>query len=310
MNCQLTHLKRDALLHIIGPDTLKFLQGQTSCDTRTVDSQHAVPGLFCTPQGRVVCDFLLCELGPDHFALRLRRDIRADSSAAFGKYIIFSKAELDAERDDWKLTGVWGPDASTALTKIFGSAPTERFAATTGEGYVLVQTDEVSQQFECYLDASSCDKYLANMAVEMQTGAESEWEALQIKSGVARIEPATVEEFVPQTLNYDLTGHISFNKGCYTGQEVVARLHYRGKPKRRTYIAELSGGESCSAGITLFSADSSQGVGTVINSSSALDKTLLLVAATAAGAEKGLHVGAADGHLLTLGKLPYELNTD
>lgn len=308
MNCQYTSLKRDALLHIIGPDSLKFLQGQTSCDTRTVDPQHAVPGVFCTPKGRVTCDFLLCELGADHFAMRLRRDIRPGSSAAFGKYIIFSKADLDAERDDWTLIGVWGPDASSVLTKIFGGTPTERFGATSGEGYALVQMDEHSQHFECYLDASSCEKDLAGMAEEMQERNESEWETLQIQSGVARIELATVEEFVPQTLNYDLTGHISFNKGCYTGQEVVARLHYRGKPKRRTYIAELGDGEDCSVGTTLFTADSSQSVGTIVNSSSTPDKTLLLVAATATGAENGLHVGAADGPLLSLGELPYELN--
>ncbi|MDG1942906.1 MAG: hypothetical protein P8J17_01425 [Halioglobus sp.] len=314
MNCQYAHLESDALLHIVGPDTLKFLQGQTSCDTRTVDAMHAIPGVFCTPKGRVLCDFLLCELNPDHFALRLRRDIRASSSAAFGKYIVFSNAELNAARDDWTLLGVWGPDAAKCLAKIFGDLPSERFAATSGEGYTLVQTDEKGQEFECYLDAQICKRHLTEMAQGIEKGTDAEWQTRQICAGIARIEATTVEEFVPQTLNYDLTGHISFNKGCYTGQEVVARLHYRGTPKRRTYAAELSDtaganqGGVLASGSALFSSETGLNVGTIVNSSAAGDKTLLLIAATTSGAAEGLHVGANNGPLLTLLELPYALD--
>ncbi len=76
MNCYYSRLNQEALLHIIGPDTLTFLQGQTSCDTRTIDESQAALGAYCTPQGRVVCDFLLLRLAHDHYALRMRRDIR------------------------------------------------------------------------------------------------------------------------------------------------------------------------------------------------------------------------------------------
>ena len=200
MNCQYTHLEQEALLHISGPDTLKFLQGQTTCDTRKVTPNHAVPGVFCTPKGRVVCDFLLFELGQDHFALRLRRGIRATSSAVFGKYIIFSKAKLDATREDWSPYACWGQDAATILSNIFGELPSERFGTTRGDGFVLVQTDARGQQFECYLDSSSGAANLARMDELMNPGSETQWQALQIASGIARIEATTVEEFVPQTL--------------------------------------------------------------------------------------------------------------
>jgi tRNA-modifying protein YgfZ len=310
VNCQYAHLEHEALLHIIGPDTLKFLQGQTTCDTRTVTPDHAVTGAFCTPQGRVLCDFLLCELGPDHFALRMRRDIRAGSSAAFGKYIIFSKAKLDGTSEDWAPYAVWGPEAAAALSEIFGETPTTRFGTTGRDGFLLVQTDEHGQQFECYLHNSSSEARLARMAGTLQPGSEPEWQMLQIDNGIARIETATVEEFVPQILNYDLTGHISFKKGCYTGQEVVARLHYRGKPKRRTYVAELPGATSCPAGTAIYEGVAGQIVGTIINSCSAHGKSRALLAATASGVANGLHLGAVDGPLLTLGELPYSLETD
>jgi tRNA-modifying protein YgfZ len=310
LNCQYSQLEQDALLHIVGPDTLKFLQGQTTCDTRKVTPNHALPGVFCTPQGRVVCDFLLCELGPDHFALRMRRAIRASSSAVFGKYIIFSKAKLDATREDWAPYAVWGPEAASALGKIFDELPTERFGASSGDGFVVVQTDEQGQQFECYLHSSSNATYLARMDEVMPLGTEADWQALQIINGIARIEAATVEEFVPQILNYDRTGHISFNKGCYTGQEVVARLHYRGKPKRRTYVAELPVETSCPAGTAVHDAVSGENVGVIVNCCTAQGKTRALVTATAGGVANGLRLTAADGPLLTLGELPYSLETD
>jgi tRNA-modifying protein YgfZ len=307
VNCQYAHLPQEALLHIVGPDTLKFLQGQTTCDTRRVKPDHAVPGAFCTPQGRVLCDFLLCQLGPDHFALRMRRDIRASSSMAFGKYIIFSKAKLDDTREDWAPYAVWGPAAATALKELFAGLPAERYGATSGDGYVLVQTDEQGRQFECYLHSSCSEKWLSRMAGVMSPSSEAEWRLLQISNGIARIEAATVEEFVPQILNYDLTGHISFNKGCYTGQEVVARLHYRGKPKRRTYLAELPVESIYPAGTAVYEAVSGQSVGTIVNCCAARGKTHALVAATEGGIGNGLHIAAVDGPLLTLGVLPYTL---
>ena len=310
MNCRYAPLEQDALLHIVGPDSLKFLQGQTTCDTRKISPNHALPGVFCTPQGRVICDFLLCELGPEHFALRMRRDIRTASSAAFGKYIIFSKATLNEAREDWRPIAIWGPDAVARLREVFDSVPAERFGACFAEDYVLVQTDEVGHRFECFLADASSEERLRQMDNVMQEAGEAEWQALQITDGIARIEVSTVEEFIPQTLNYDLTGHISFTKGCYTGQEVVARLHYRGKSKRRAYVAQLPIAIQCTAGTSLYDAESGQSIGNIVNTSSAHDKRYALVTATAEGITNGLHLGAIDGPLLTVGELPYSLGSD
>ena len=310
LNCHYAVLEQEALLHITGPETLKFLQGQTTCDTRKVDPDHAVPGAFCTPQGRVVCHFLLCELGPEHFALRMRRDIRDNSAGAFGKYIIFSKAKLDAMREDWLTVGIWGAEAATALAEVFGAPALERFGVHSTGDSVVVQMDEHGQQFEAYLRQPTSADYLARMETTMNRACEAQWQAEQITNGIARIEAPTIGEFVPQLLNYDLTGHISFKKGCYTGQEVVARLHYLGKSKRRAYAAELPAQSECSPGTVLYDAVSGQSVGNVINSCLASDRTLLLLAATADGVSNGLLLGATDGPLLTMRELPYAVNAN
>ena len=143
----------------------------------------------------------------------------------------------------------------------------------------------------------------------MEASAEDEWHALQIVNGFARIEAATMTEFVPQTLNYDLTGHISFDKGCYTGQEVVARLHYRGTPKRRTYLAELPQLANTSPGAEVYSASATQSVGNIVNAITTQDKTLALVTSTVTAANS-LRLNNPDGDLLTLGELPYSLAED
>ena len=307
MNCLYTCLEQESLLHITGPDTLKFLQGQTTCDTRLIDKNRGLLGIFCTPQGRVVCDFLLCQLGTDHFALRMHRSIRASSSAAFGKYIIFSKAALDDTREDWKPYAVWGSGAATALTKLFGQAPSERFGAVHGDNFVVVQTDQGGEQFECYLHESFPQD---TMGEAIQLATEPEWQALQMTNGIVRIEAATKEEFVPQTLNYDLTGHISFKKGCYTGQEVVARLHYLGKPKRRTGLAQLAVNSNPTVGTAVYDALSGKSMGSIVNWCTVGGDTTALVAATKDGLTHELHVGAVDGPLLVGRELPYSIDSE
>lgn len=310
MNCHYAPLAQEAVLHITGPDTLKFLQGQVTCDTRRIDAAHARPGAFCTPQGRVVCDFLLFEVAHEQFALRMRRDIRASASSTFGKYIIFSKAKLDAAREDWMPCAVWGHAATPAIVDIFGAAPSERFGVSRAEDAIVVQMDELGQQFECFLSRAGSEARLAQMAKQIQRATEAQWQALQIATGIARIEAATVGEFVPQILNYDLTGHISFNKGCYTGQEVVARLHYRGKPKRRSYCGWLPALDGCTPNTPVFDAADGQAVGNIVNCCLTPEGAAVLVAATAGGAQNGLLLGAADGPRLALGELPYEVPTD
>ena len=309
MNNYYAPLEQDALLHISGPDALKFLQGQVTCDTRKIDSTQTLPGAYCTPQGRTVCDFLLCELGPEHIALRMRRDLRAHSAAIFGKYIIFSKAEVEAQRDDWLSLGFWGSDSAATLETLFGQLPHRQYGCCSGAGFVLVQVDENASQFECFINPTLCTTSLQDIANAMQPGQEPDWQALQIASGLGRIEAATTEEFIPQMLNYDLTGHISFDKGCYTGQEVVARLHYRGKSKRRMYLTVLP--EVATAGTAVYGSNSAQSVGNVVNVAETSDGQLhALVIAAVSRSGENLHLGSDQGPTLALSPPPYNLGEE
>ena len=308
MNAHYCNLERETLLHISGPDTLKFLQGQTTCDTNKVDSSHALLGAYCTPQGRMTCDFLLAQLAEDHFVMRMRRDIVEQSATTFGKYIVFSKAELNSSDNDWQSFACWGDDARDVLATVFSSLPSEQLGSSHGENFVVIQLDQAGREFECYLNCTAQPDLLAHFTATLPVAEESVWQSLQIASGIGRIEAATVEQFIPQMLNFDITGHVNFNKGCYTGQEVVARMHYRGKPKRRMYLASSLSDHAPVAGDALFTGGNEQSIGTVVNS--ARDdggRLTALVVATVGGVENGLHIGASDGPSLQIDELPYPL---
>ena len=309
MNCCFAVLEKEALLSVEGPDALQFLQGQLTCDTRKLDIHRALPGLYCTPQGRVICDVLLVQLATDRIGMRLRRDLRDASAALLAKYIVFSRARLQAEADDWAVLGCWGTDAGAALGETFGTLPQGLYASAGNGASLLVQTDAGGEMFECLLPLADAETILEKLARVAAPAAATGWEARQVVAGAARIEAATSGEFIPQMLNYDLSGHISFNKGCYTGQEVVARMHYRGKPKRRLHLATLPAagerGEAPAPGARLVTVDG-QNAGTVVNAvPDSAGPWQLLVTATHQGVEQGLRLEDTSGPLLQIGELPY-----
>ncbi|MFT4615570.1 MAG: folate-binding protein YgfZ, partial [Bacteroidia bacterium] len=173
-----------------------------------------------------------------------------------------------------------------------------------------VQLDDAGQRFECYVDTSAASEQMSALQKNTQLATESHWQALDIEAGIARIDTDMVEQYIPQTLNFDLTGHISFTKGCYTGQEVVARLHYRGTPKRRSFIARLQNAATPTSGAELYAETAGSSVGNLVNPISLDGNVLALAAATLNGAESGLHLDSLDGPLLELIDLPYPLSAD
>jgi folate-binding protein YgfZ len=307
LNCSFTLLPDEALLEVSGPDTLTFLQGQVTCDTRELCDKKAVPGVYCTPKGRTVADFILLQLAETQFALRMRSDIVEHTAAVLGKYIVFSKAEIAPRNAQWTTFGCWGQDAAQVVTDISGAVPSQQYDCIRTEDFIAVQIDDAGRYFECYCKiGSSLPQRLAELC---QSGNASDWNSAQIAGGIARIEAATIEEFIPQMLNYDITGHINFTKGCYTGQEVVARLHYRGKPKRRAYLGSIAGADVPVAGTPLFSPGSGKSIGNIVNASSGNNQSItVLYCATAAAVDQGIRLGSDQGLEITTGDLPYPVS--
>ncbi len=251
-------LPDETLLHVCGADAWTFLQGQLTCDLREVAAGRAAPGVYCSPQGRVLADFLVLQLGQEHYVLRLRRSIAESTKTRLDKYAVFSKVSLSLS-GDWSVSACWGEDSAHVIAALGLPVPSGRYGLSHDKQKLwAVQVDTAACQYEIYQHSEST-------APAPTTGRPDSWYLLEQQRGMARIEPKTVDEFVPQALSYDLAGFISFNKGCYTGQEVVARLHYKGTPKRRLYLAEVTASAAPEPGDKLFLTAGGRQVGEVVN---------------------------------------------
>lgn len=292
-NCYLAALGHEALLHVRGPDAALFLQGQVTCDTRGLSAGKALTGAYCTPQGRVICDFLLSAHTEEHLILRLRQSVLATCASAFGKYIVFSRAELDSAQAEWQVCGCWGDGARAILADLLPRVPAGEWQSSSGPGYTVIALP--GNRFECYFHGTQGEALLRALEARSCTAAATDWLAMELRSGIARVEQATSGAFVPQMLNYDLTGHVSFDKGCYTGQEVVARLHYRGTPKRRLYLASGPSGQVPEPGATVYQKNAGQATGNVVNANPGEDpagEVLILTTATVTTADQGVSLQA------------------
>lgn len=230
-----------ALLQLEGTDSARFLQGQLTCDIDTL-KERASLAAHCTPKGRMVTAFELARRGDDHFWLRLRTDLADLTLRQFGKYLpLYRKAKLST-LEGHVAFGLAGVAAATLLKSHFGACPEGLQAACIVADAELIQLDSDGQRFECWLPASAAVAlWQAALAADMTPANADVWRWLQIRAGVAELCQATSEQFIPQMVNYPELGAVSFTKGCYTGQEIVARAHYRGQVKRHLIRARCDG---------------------------------------------------------------------
>lgn len=310
MSTTLTQLSHLSLLELQGPEARKFLQGQATCNVELVSETLTTPGGLCNPQGRLYGSFLLGCGESDQLLLRMREDITASTVSTLGKYIVFSKAGLK-HSVRYRVAGLSGFGSRELLASVCRAPPASRYASARIDSDTVVQLDEPGNRFECWIDTENPGSRLADALEACPAGDLAAWIACDIADGEAQIQAATQDIFIPQMLNFQATGHISFTKGCYTGQEVVARMHYKGKTKRRAYAAYITDTQKDEdlAGQLLYVDGNKQGIGTVVNSVQTADGNISVLAViTIALAESGrVHLGSVEGPALSLNELPYEL---
>ncbi len=301
----LTRLQAEALLEVTGRDAVTFLHNQASCDLKNLAPGRASYGTFCNPQGRVLADFIALVPGPERVLLRLRRDILQSTLAALGRFAMFSRVTLSAASDGWQLLGCQGAGSAAALGRVFTDQPAADLAWSGGDGAILLQLDGSGECFEVWVDHGE-QPTLQLEAAFPATASEAEWEAATLRRGIARVTAATTGELLPQQLNYDLSGHINFRKGCYPGQEVIARMHYKGKAKRRLLLVQLPAGAAASAGEPLYLQGKEQPAADIVNAATTDDgTTLALVSTTQPAAGEGLRLTPDAAEAAQVLELPY-----
>ena len=307
---QVTELSDWGLLLVEGPDAGSFLQGQL---TNSILGMTRIPPAalargysgvrlsgYCTAKGRLLASAWIClstHAEEDRFALFVSRDLAASFAKRLAMFVLRSKAKVVDVSHAWTVYGALGPantlpanlpsDAiALTMTQPLGTGDQERILFAT-------QTPLPSQ--------SASSKYLAA------------WNAAEIASAIPRIVLATQDQFVPQMINLESIGGVDFKKGCYPGQEVVARSQYRGAIKRRLYLAqvEITLAHAGPATEIIHESDPGQPAGMVVLSAqhpSDAGLVTLQIECKSELAQSGkLHLGKADGPPLVLGNLPYSL---
>jgi tRNA-modifying protein YgfZ len=287
-----------ALLRARGADAATFLQSQLTQDVLSLaDGQLRLSG-YCSPKGRLLASMWVWRMAADEFGLLCSADLAAPLLKRLSMYVLRSKCKLDDASGEWAVFGL----AGAAAMQWLGDVAVEPGRATLRDGaWVLgLPVAEGHARFQLVQPAQAA-------APPVPPIDGKQWQRLEVTSGVPRITAATVEQFVPQMINFERVGGVDFQKGCYPGQEVVARSQYRGTLKRRMHLFATDG--VAQPGQELFhSADPSQPAGMVVNAACDGSSTRLLAEVKLAALDGGtLHLGSAQGPVLQRLALPYSV---
>ena len=219
-----------ALATLTGADAEKYLQGQVTADVAQLTEHQHLLAAHCDPKGKMWSNLRLFRR-QDGFALIERRSLRDAQLTELKKYAVFSKVTI-APDDEHVLLGVAGFQARAALNNLFSELPdAEKQVVSEGETSIL-WFEHPAERFLLVTDAATAERVTEALRGEAQLNNSQQWLALNIEAGLPVIDVVNSAQFIPQATNIQALGGISFKKGCYTGQEMVARAKFRGANKR------------------------------------------------------------------------------
>ena len=301
--CTLSH---EGILAVRGPDASKFLQGQLTCNLNYLSDTQSSLGARCTQKGRMQSSFRILLQG-DGVLLAMAHELLEPQLADLKKYAVFSKAKLSDESAQWVRFGLG--DAGAALLSLSLELGEEAGNLVRNNDLIAVRVSP--GRAELWAPADQADTLRGQLAAQLPEGELNQWLLGQVRAGIGQVMPATRELFIPQMLNLQAIGGVSFKKGCYTGQEIVARMQYLGKLKRRLYRLCLPAGDLPEPGTPLFSPTHGSSIGEVVIAARAEQQIELLAVLQAEAAEGGdIHLGTLEGPGLQLLDLPYQLDRD
>jgi len=241
----------DLVMTLAGADAINFLQGQTTADFENTEPGAVRFAAFCNPKGRVIADVLAIVVSNEEVMLRGRQAVMTALATHLKPYLSFSKSTLSDSH--WRISC----EKIGAQRSATEHAARLQYDADTLVRIDIPRSDDITESWR-----------VSGTAAHSQAAEPLALAEVDIMTARARVELETIGAYLPQDLNYDLNGTVSFTKGCYTGQEIVARLHYRGTPKRRLYRAVIDDtGGTVAPGSRLSNA-SNRAVGSVVNHAS------------------------------------------
>jgi hypothetical protein len=301
-------LSQLGLLAFSGEDTAEFLQNQFTNDVRGLHADSAAWNGYCSAKGRLLANFLMWKSGADT-CLQLSGDIRESVLKRLKMFVLRSKVNARDATDENVRLVLAGPGAQTALADAGLPLPGAAMKTSTNAQGQTVRIGE--DKFVLVIPPAGAPASWNILARHAKPVGASVWDWLRLSNGIPMITAATQEEFVPQMVNWEVLGGVSFQKGCYPGQEIVARTQYLGKLKRRMYLAHVDGNEPPMPGDALYTPDmEGQASGMVVNAAPAPEGGFDLLAVAqidSISAHQPIHWKSVDGPVLSLKKQPYPL---
>jgi folate-binding protein YgfZ len=299
--CELGHF---GALRVSGEEAQVFLQNLLSSDVKAVTPTRAQTSSFNTPKGRTLATFLIWQGGADYY-LQLPRSLAPAMQKKLSMYVLRSKVKVTDASDELVCLGLAGKDANRLAQECFAAVPQDAMGVAASASASVIRLED--NRLQVITTPEHAPALWDSLACGARAAGSPCWDWLNIRAGIPVILPATQELFVPQMANLDLTGAVNFKKGCYPGQEIVARMQYLGKLKQRMFLAHVEGAVP-QPGDLLYSADmAGQHSGTVVNAAAAPGGgyDLLAVVQISSRENQAVHLASLEGAELEFFALPY-----
>ena len=298
------------LIAASGDDAASFLHNQLTNDVQTLDGSIARLAGYCTAKGRLLATMLIWR-SQDEIMLMLPRELLAGIQKRLQMFVLRSKVKLRDASGDHAILGLAGAFEASALGSYLPDSGNAQYTKQDGENGCLIRLPDANgvPRSLWIADAAQAIEAWPVLAETMRPASPASWRLSEIGAAIPWVVPATQEKFVPQMINFELVGGVNFKKGCYPGQEIVARSQYLGKLKRRMLPARVSAAH-VAAGMEVFAEnDPGQPCGMIVNAERAMDgeTDCLVEIKIAEAADTAIHLGAADGPALRFLPLPYAM---
>jgi len=305
------------LIAVAGEDAASFLHSQLTNDVEHLGANEARLAGYCTPKGRLQATFLMWRGGQENqdIYLQLPRAIQAPLQKRLSMFVLRAKAKLRDATDEAAtaaVLGLAGARAGEALARHVGALPATPYGKVDGAfGTVIRLADALDAPRYLWITSSeTASAALPQLRDTLALGGNAAWHLADIHAGVPQVTQPTQEQFVPQMVNFELIGGVNFKKGCYPGQEIVARSQYLGKLKRRMALATLANA-AVRAGDEVYAMDDpGQPSGMIVNAApNGQGGADALVEIKVAALDQEVRHGSAGGTALAFLPLPYTLDT-
>lgn len=303
-------------LVIAGDDAVSFMQGQFTNDVTAVNEENSQLNAICNNKGRMIANFRLFKHQGNYF-ISLKSDLVEASIQHLNNYILRAHVVIQDVSEQLIALGVSGNNATKLLSPFVGNINPDVDHISYNDGYIIIRVpglhDKEQARYEIFCSLEHAKTLWQKVSSQAEIVAASSWSYLNIQAGLPFIDANTSVQFVPQMVNMELINGVSFTKGCFTGQEIVARMHYLGKLKKRCYKININTDNKPNTGDKLFAenARAGQNTGAIIsvekNPESGYDALAVI---QIADTESRLFLNDANGAELTVKDLPYSFNID